>query len=282
MEFTIELLGTRAGVALRGVAPAGFPGREYGPFLAADGAADVRLIVTVLPAAAGPGGDDLVRAHPAVGARYRRRGADELVWSWPHHLALYDPRGRVMEVYQSELPGVLDVIEGYVRRLVGGRLARQGDLLLHGAGWLLDGAAAAAIGPSGAGKSTAARLMGPDFLLSGDVVAVADCAGAPALHATPLGGATDGAGSGPLRALFFPRRADGFALRPMARREAFARYWAEHWEYNFWYLRDEVGPVFENAHALFARVPAYELAFAPDGIDRAAIGRLLGGRGEGA
>ena len=282
MEFTFELLGTRVGVALRGAVPAGFPGPWMGSFLAAGEGADVRLILTVLPAAEGPGGGDLARAHPAVGARYRGRGADELVWSWPHHLALYDPRGRVMEVYQRELAGTVDVIEGYLRRLVGGRLARQGDLLLHGAGFTLGGAAAAAIGPSGAGKSTAARLMGADFLLSDDVVAVADCAGAPTLHATPLGGATDGAASGPLRALFFPRQAERFALRPMAPREALPRYWAEHWEYHFWYLREEVGLVFANAHALFGRVPAYELAFAPDGIDRAAIGRALSGRGGGA
>ena len=89
----------------------------------------------------------------------------------PHRLRL-EPRGPA-EVFSVEPPREVDegLLAGFDLALTRA-LARQGVLVLHGAGFVLDGRAVLALGPSGAGKSStaAAALAAGGAVLSDDVV----------------------------------------------------------------------------------------------------------------
>jgi hypothetical protein len=161
--------------------------------------------------------------------------------------------------------------------LLSSLLAATQGLLLHGSGFVIDGVAAAVIGPSEAGKTTAARLVQGDRLLSDDVVAVTDLDGQPQLHATPFGRESDGVGSAPLRAIFFPRKQSGFSLQPLTAREALIRGAAEQADTFQGVFAPYDGMSIRNLGRLLHKVPAYELGFSLDGIDREAIRRVLSG-----
>jgi ABC-type cobalamin/Fe3+-siderophores transport system ATPase subunit len=154
-------------------------------------------------------------------------------------------------------------------------LASDGGLLLHGSGLLIDGAAAAIIGPSGAGKTTAAHLIRADRLLSDDAIAVTDVDAQSRLHATPLGRESDGPGSAPLRAVFFPCKETGFAVRRISARDALVRSAQEQTDTFACVFAPMRGLAIRNLARLFRKVPAYELGFSLDGIDREAIRRVL-------
>jgi hypothetical protein len=159
--------------------------------------------------------------------------------------------------------------------LLGSVLAARGGVLLHASGFVLDGAAAAVVGPSKAGKTTAARLVQGDRLLSDDVVAVTDLDGEPQLHATPLGRESDGVGSAPLRAIFFPRKQATFSLQRLTARQALIRSAAEQADTFQGLFAPYGGMAIRNLACLFRKVPAYELGFSLDGMDRESIRRVL-------
>jgi hypothetical protein len=166
-------------------------------------------------------------------------------------------------------------LRGRLFRLLGCLLSASDGILLHGSGFVLSGVAAAVIGPSEAGKTTAARLVQGDRLLSDDVVAVTDINTQPRLQATPLGRESDGVGSAPLRAIFFPRKQAAFSLQPLTARQALIRSAAEQSDKLQCIFSPYGGMAIRNLARLFRKVPAYELGFSLDGIDRDAIRRVL-------
>lgn len=119
------------------------------------------------------------------------------------------------------------------------------------------------------------RLFAPDFLLSDDMVGITSIDQEPVIGATPLGGYTDGPMGGPLRAIFFPKKAPRFSIEPLHPHDAFLKFWAEHSEYIYKLFTPYVAMFFKNAYELFQRVPAYELAFALDKFDKDAVRSVL-------
>ena len=146
---------------------------------------------------------------------------------------------------------------------------------MHGAGLILGHRGVLITGPSGAGKSTAARLAGYDVLLSDDVCALTGVTSGPMIHGTPFGGATDGNRSAPLKAIFFPYKGKVFRITPLSPVLALKRYFEEHADYLRSLFKPQVSLMLKNAHALFRRVPSYELSFTLEGMDREAIKGVL-------
>ena len=156
--------------------------------------------------------------------RYLSRDADDLFILNVVATDFLRPPTWTMDAF-AFLPADLDqYLRSRIFVLLGCLLATDNGALLHGSGFALDGAAAAVIGPSKAGKTTAARLVQGDRLLSDDVVAVTDIDTQPRLHATPFGRESDGPGSAPLRAIFFPRKQATFSLQPLTARPALIRF----------------------------------------------------------
>jgi hypothetical protein len=266
-----------------------FPGRtEYRPFVAAPGEAHARLCLCGISPAelppswqadAGMKGELFVGrpilSCPTVERRYDLREANEVVVPYAGVVDFFRPSTRDLESYTLGSGGLVRHLHGRLLCLLGSILASEGGLLLHGSGVLIDGAGAAVIGPSGAGKTTAAHLLRPDCLLSDDAIAVTDVDAQPQLHATPLGRESDGPGSAPLRAILFPRKQSGFSLQPLTSRQALIRSTAEQAD-KFQCLSNPYGGMsIRNLARLFRKVPAYELGFSLDGIDRDAIRRVL-------
>jgi hypothetical protein len=227
----------------------------------------------------------LARGHPfeyrpilncsTVRQRYLTRQPDEL---YLLDLAVADflqPSTWTMESFAFPPVDVARYLRGRIFCLLASHLAASEGLLLHGSGFVIDGIAAAAIGPCDAGKTTAARLIRGDRLLSDDVVAVTDVGTQPRLHATPLGRESDGLGSAPLRAIFFPRKQATFSLQPLTARQALIRSAAEQADTFQSLFNPYGGLAVRNLGRLLRKVPAYELGFSLDGIDREAIRRVL-------
>jgi hypothetical protein len=211
----------------------------------------------------------------------RQESSDDFAIVSRDAVTIFRRISRVMEVYLFEDPHIVERFEKYASMFMACLLAEDNGLLLHGSGFILDGMSGAVIGPSGAGKSTAARLIDHDFLLSDDAVAVTGVGDkTPLLNATPFGGKTDGVGEAPLKALFFPRKSEQFAIRPITPREALVRYLNEHAEYISEPFKPYVKMTFENAHEMFQKVPSYELSFSKDYIDTDAIREVLGEGGD--
>jgi hypothetical protein len=226
-------------------------------------------------------GDIITNGYPILAnlsaqKAYLQHNTDtDLVLLKKSKLIVYHPENHIMDVfiYKSMSTGLKYVV--YLVNLLSTLLCEENGLLLHGAGFVKYGAATAVIGPSGAGKSTAAQLIGYDHLLSDDAVVISDIDGKPLLHATPLGGTTDGPMSGALKAIFFPRKSETFSMRLIQPREAIHRYILEHGDYMSKLFKPYVVQSFKNAHALFNRVPAYELSFPPDFVDQDQIRQIL-------
>ena len=166
-----------------------------------------------------------------------------------------------------------------ILRLIGYLLARvlgpRPGMLVHGAGLAFSEGCALVTGPSGAGKSTSTRMIAPDLVLSDDMVGITGTDSEPVLWATPLGRLTDGPFSGPLRAIFFPKKAPGFSIEPLRPLDAFLKYWSEHFDLVRKFFHPCEASYFRNAYDLFQKVPAYELAFALDDLDREAVRDVL-------
>jgi hypothetical protein len=289
MRFCLRVAGIRTQIQLPAEirSPSLPPG--YEAFICDGLGTDAHLTIRAFPRPSpsalpfvDPDGADLreAQAYPILrytraGERFQHRRDGELVLVTPTHLIVFQPAGNRMEVFLFDGVDLAHQLAGYMFHLLGCVLAARKGLLLHGAGFVMAGAAGVVIGPSGAGKSTAVELLGYDFLLSDDMVAVAELDGAPILHATPFGGPSDGARSGSLRALFFVRKASSFVLERIAPRAALQRYLSEHGEYISQLFQPYVALAFRSAHAMFERVPAYELCFSPEYIDRQEILRVL-------
>jgi hypothetical protein len=214
---------------------------------------------------------------PIVEQRYRSRRGNELLLLGPAMVSFLDPSTWTMECFTFKPLDAVPIARVQLVCLLSSLLAATQGLLLHGSGFVIDGVAAAVIGPSEAGKTTAARLVQGDRLLSDDVVAVTDLDGQPQLHATPFGRESDGVGSAPLRAIFFPRKQPAFFLQPLVARQALIRGAAEQADTFQGVFAPYDGMSIRNLGRLLHKVPAYELGFSLDGIDREAIRRVLSG-----
>jgi hypothetical protein len=210
-----------------------------------------------------------------VEQRYRSRRDDELLLLGPAMVSFLDPSIWTMECFTFEPSDPVRLARSQLVCLLSSLLAATRGLLLHGSGFIIDRVAAAVIGPTDAGKTTAARLVRGDRLLSDDTVAVTDIDTQPRLHATPLGRESDGPGSAPLRAIFFPRKQATFSLRPLTARQALIRSAAEQADTFQSLFPPYGGMAIRNLGHLFRKVPAYELGFSLDGIDREAIRRVV-------
>ena len=223
------------------------------------------------------GADRPIWDFPQVVERRLSDRADEL-FRFSFMVADFVQRStRTMESFVLESADESQCLRGRLYRLLGWLISAGDGVLLHGSGFVLDGAAAAVIGPAEAGKTTAARLIRGERLLSDDVVAVTDIDTQPRLHATPLGRESDGVGSAPLRAIFFPRKQAAFSMQPLTAGQALIRSAAEQADTFQLLFNPYDGMAIRNLGRLFRKVPAYELGFSLDGIDREAIRRVLSG-----
>ena len=214
---------------------------------------------------------------PVVEQRYRLRRENELFLLGPAMVSFLDPSTWTMECFTFEPSDAVRLARHQLLFLLSSLLVATRGGLLHGSGFVIDGVAAAVIGPSDAGKTTVARLVRGDRLLSDDMVAVTDLDGQPTLHATPFGRESDGVGSAPLRAIFFPRKHSAFSLQPLTARQALIRSAAEQADTFQGLFAPYGGMAIRNLGRLFRKVPAYELGFSLDRIDREAIRRVLSG-----
>jgi hypothetical protein len=262
----------------------------YRPFRAHDGHPDARLRVQLVQkpecdaaSAARQTGCEYpfdccpILNCPIVTERYLSRRMDEQFLVNATLVDFLSFSTWTMDAFAFPPADVEQYLRGRLFVLLSTRLAASEGVALHGSGFVIDGVAATVIGPSEAGKTTAARLVRGDRLLSDDVVAVTDIDGQPQLHATPFGRESDGAGSAPLRAIFFPRKQATFSLRPLSVREALIRSAAGQADTFQSLFNPYGGMAIRNLGRLFRKVPAYELGFSLEGIDRDAIRRVLSG-----
>ena len=248
----------------------------YLPFLSEGTHLDARLILRVVPDSH-PDALCPILHCPHVVQRRLSHVAGDLYQPGVTVVDFVQRSTWTMESFVLQSADEVQHLRGRLFRLLGCLLSADDGLLLHGSGFVLSGVAAAVIGPSEAGKTTAARLVQGDRLLSDDVVAVTDINTQPRLHATPLGRESDGVGSAPLRAIFFPRKQAAFSLQPLTARQALIRSAAEQSDKLQCIFSPYGGMAIRNLGRLFRKVPAYELGFSLDGIDRDAIRRVLSG-----
>jgi len=207
--------------------------------------------------------------------RYFNKDSGELHLLLPDQMILFKPDSKRMDVYRFDWKVVERYFISHVFLYFCNYLSSDSGLLLHGAGFVLTDHGAVILGSSGSGKSTAVNLMKRDFLLSDDVVAIKNIDISPNIHATPLGGPTDGNRSAPLSAIFFPQKDDSFSITPISPRKALLRFLEEHSDYISRLFKPYIAQTFKNAHALFQKVPAYELSFPKDYIDTEAVRQVL-------
>lgn len=144
-------------------------------------------------------------------------------------------------------------------------LFREGDFLLHAAGVVTTAGVWLLCGPSGIGKTTLARLAGRRRTLSDDTVAVCPAETVTA-WSTPFWGeggpAMARANVGErVRGIAFLRQSTAFSHRPLRLAEVVMRAMPEV----FLPLEDPtiVGRLLETLAGVAARVPCFELGFAP-------------------
>ena len=193
----------------------------------------------------------------------------------PHTLAIYEPSTRTMETFGFPPATPLTRLRFHGVQAFCGLFAEDDGLLVHGAGFVLDGHGGLLLGPSGAGKSTAVELLKADRLLSDDAIAVTDASGDAMVHATPLGNTTDGPASAPLRAVFFLRQGSEFKLERLGVHDAINRFTNGQADLLCSMLKPHVGLTFKNAHRLFQKVPTYLMTFERDRINKEAIMEVL-------
>ena len=153
-----------------------------------------------------------------------------------------------------------------LRALVSLLLLRKGGFLIH-ASAVLDGDRAWVFsGPSESGKTTLARQAGDRAVLNDETVAIVPARQGYVAAATPFFG--EGGSEmarvharGPIGAMFFLKKAAGFAHRPAPPGEAVARCWSQV----FVPKRDPVivDALLDALVRFTARTPCFELAFAP-------------------
>lgn len=159
-------------------------------------------------------------------------------------------------------------------------LAHRGELVVHGAGLLVDGRAIVLAGASGAGKTTSVRLWRRHergaTVLSDDRVVLRIRRGRWWAFGTPWHGEGrfQAPGGAPLGGLFFLRQAALSALRPLEAPDACARLCAltfpPRWD------RQAMGRVLEAAARLVEQVPSWELRFRADRSAVDAVRRQAG------
>jgi hypothetical protein len=213
--------------------------------------------------------------HHAVEERYCNVRAQESILAYSTRATFFDSVHCRMESLgiPPRSPEVL--LKSLLGILLSTLAAKDGGFVFHGAGFVLGQAAGAFVGLSGAGKSTAVQLLEPDRILSDDVVVASNDKGLPRLHATPLGRVSDGPGSAPLAALFFPLKQERFSLARVSPREALARCVAEQTHGFRGVFKPYREASFRNLNRLLKIVPCYEMGFSLDGVDRDAIREAL-------
>ena len=208
--------------------------------------------------------------------RYERREQKEFVsFDYLKQLVILNPDEMFLDVYFLETEYAVDLIESKLFLLLTILFSTEVSMMIHGAGFSISGGAGAIIGPNLAGKSTAASLIEYDILLSDDKLAITDIATIPILHATPIGGKTDGKNHALLKAIFLLKKSKDFSIRKINPRDALSRFFVEHWDYIGKLFKPYVINIFQNAYSLFQKVPVYELSFSKEYINNDEIRRIL-------
>lgn len=154
--------------------------------------------------------------------------------------------------------------------------AQHGGLNIHGSSFVIDGKGAVITGLSGAGKSTATKLINPDFVLSDDAAVITNIlASNPIVHAAPVGGASDGPGKVPLKALFFANKADRFSIGRLSIHESLKRLLSEHQSYMRIFFEPTRRQYFSLITGLLRQLPVYELNFSLKDCPRDQINECL-------
>lgn len=275
VEDTLSICGYSLGIRIFGEYEGDFDLKGFEFFCPDCQNPTGRLILHILPDVNKPPWTVPVLQHSQVRARYDRRTESEFVTLKWNHLAILNAVDDSLEVFLLHSSRVIQRIEAFIFQSLAYLLAPRNGILIHGSGFALSQSCGLVTGPSGAGKSTSVRMIAPDSLLSDDMVGITKIDQEPIIWATPLGGLTDGPMNGPLRAIFFPKKASHFSIELLRPHNAFLKYWAEHSEYIHKLFAPYVAMYFKNAYELFQKVPAYELAFALDSFDREAVRNVL-------
>ena len=213
--------------------------------------------------------------HPPAMAAFKSRSKKSAHRLNPYTLAIYEPSERKMVTFGFPPATPLTRLRFHGVQAFCGLFAEDDGLLVHGAGFVLNGQGGLFLGPSGAGKSTAVGLLKPDRLLSDDAIAITDVSGNTEVHATPLGNITDGPAAAPLRAVFFLRQGTEFKLERLGVHDAINRFTNGQADLLCSMLKPHVGLTFKNAHRLFQRIPSFLMTFERDRINKEAIADVL-------
>lgn len=200
---------------------------------------------------------------------------DELVYQKRRRLHVYNFEQQKIEFFAFENRNLNNLIDAKLFISLASFLSFHSSILIHGAGFSINCQGYIASGVSGAGKSTFWQLLKPDFLLSDDVVAVTHINEVPKVHATPIGGMTDGERVEELKAIFFLNKNNSFKVKLLNPREAFIRFWEEQLPELSRLFPKVIPFVFKNARLLFDKIPAYEISFSKDYIDREIMDNLF-------
>jgi hypothetical protein len=216
-----------------------------------------------------------VDVHVAATERYRpgRAPRPSATWSNGHFSLLSSPSRAHGDLAEGRVrfrtgPGPA-LNPDLFRLLCGFLLLQEGGILLHASAVVDRGRAWVFSGPSGSGKTTIAGLAGSRRVLNDETVALRPGARGWTACATPFYGSggpemAQANEQAPLRALCFLRKADQFAHRRLSPAEAVARAFPEVM------LPKRDARVAEHLlaalAAVAARVPAYDLAFAPHAV----------------
>jgi hypothetical protein len=251
----VEVAGTAFEVAHLDGASRAWVERRYAGFLT-DRAPDVHLAARMLPEI--PADDD-------TGATLDLRDGAVRLDVGGYRIEGDLNAGR-LRLSAPPLPTVLS--PAAFRLLCAVVVLRAGGVMLHAAGVVHGGRAHVFCGPSGSGKTTVARLAGSRPVLSDESVALCPGAGGYRACATPFFGeagpvATQTGGDAPLAALLFLEKSRRFAHRPLPRREAVQRAFAQV------FLPKGVPAIaaamLANLDAITAAVPCFALEFAARG-----------------
>lgn len=273
-SIILRMADIRIHVEILGAPSLPSPPSYYTPFLCGNGKRDAELIFWQLTGSRGKPSHESDPAHRSpilqsalAKERFLQRRENELASIRPHYLEILCPSEQRLEVFLDKKLDHWEKLEGHLFSLAACLIGDKRGLLMHGAGFEIGGVSAIVIGPSGAGKSTFVNLTHPDFLISDDLVAIANVSENPILYSTPLGGATDGQRNVPLNAVFFPRKDVDFSITTLPPMKAFLTYWFEHRHYVYRLFKPYTTKYFENAYSLFQRVPSFEVSFSQDFLD---------------
>lgn len=194
----------------------------------------------------------------------------------PYSLSLFNLEDESVFYAIKDLVGKRYLRNSIIRFFIN-HLVAEGGLFFHASGAVVANSSFIMTGFSDIGKSTVLELLNAKNILSDDIIGSRFLDGKHYFYSTPFGRQVGKNVRGEAKAVFFLVQAKDFRVERLIKTQAVARYIAVHQKYVMSLFKPLRIQLFKQAKEFFKDIPAYELHFAKDYIDKAEIIRIMNG-----